>query len=143
MFGKPRPLTSCERELYSPYALVTADDPPVYMYYIAPPGLGQNQKDPTHTSNFGVKLQERCRAIGVECELVYPGAPQVKHRTIEEFFIDKLSLRRRQRKGIANRGVGRSCFSFHCSGFAAVTCRDTDRPSAACERFPFVVNRWR
>ena len=75
---------------YSPYALVTADDPPVFMYYIAPPGLGQNQKDPTHTSNFGVKLQEHCRAVGVECELVYPGAPQVKHRTIEEFFIDKL-----------------------------------------------------
>ncbi|HUQ70865.1 MAG TPA: alpha/beta hydrolase, partial [Planctomycetaceae bacterium] len=43
---------------YSPYALVTKDDPPIYLFYAAPPALGQDQKDPTHTSNFGVKLQE-------------------------------------------------------------------------------------
>ena len=59
---------------YSPYELVTADDPPVYLIYSAPPALGQEQKDPTHTANFGVKLQEKCKAAGVECELVYPGA---------------------------------------------------------------------
>ena len=47
---------------YSPYALVSADDPPVYLIYSAPPALGQEQKDPTHTSNFGVKLQEHCAA---------------------------------------------------------------------------------
>ena len=64
---------------YSPYALVTADDPPVYLEYSAPPGLGQEQKDPTHTSNFGVKLQEHCKAKGVTCDLVYPGAPDVRH----------------------------------------------------------------
>ncbi|MGV3486528.1 MAG: family 16 glycoside hydrolase [Planctomycetaceae bacterium] len=46
---------------YSPYALVSSDDPPVYLYYSAPPALGQEQKDPTHTANFGVKLQEHCR----------------------------------------------------------------------------------
>jgi hypothetical protein len=61
---------------YSPSALVTADDPPVYLLYNAPPAIGQEQKDPTHTSNFGVKLQERCHAHVVACELVYPG---VKH----------------------------------------------------------------
>jgi acetyl esterase/lipase len=75
---------------YSPFALVTADDPPVYLYYSAPPGLGQPQKDPTHTSNFGVKLQEKCRSVGVQCELVYPGAPEVKHANVEEFLIEKL-----------------------------------------------------
>ena len=47
---------------YSPYALVTSDDPPIYMIYRAPPALGQDQKDPTHTANFGVKLQEKCKA---------------------------------------------------------------------------------
>ena len=36
-----------------------ADDPPIYLIYTAPPALGQDQKDPTHTSNFGVKLQEK------------------------------------------------------------------------------------
>lgn len=58
---------------YSPYELASADDPPVYLFYSAPPALGQDQKDPTHTSNFGVKLEERLRQVGVPCELVYPG----------------------------------------------------------------------
>ncbi|MCX7043869.1 MAG: alpha/beta hydrolase [Candidatus Sumerlaeota bacterium] len=75
---------------YSPYALVTPDDPPVYLYYSAPPALGQDQKDPTHTSNFGVKLQEKCKSAGVECELVYPGAPDVKHANAQEYLIQKL-----------------------------------------------------
>ncbi|MHB8902736.1 MAG: alpha/beta hydrolase [Thermoguttaceae bacterium] len=66
---------------YSPYALVSADDPPVYLIYSAPPALGQDQRDPTHTANFGVKLQEHCATLGVACELVYPGAPGVKHET--------------------------------------------------------------
>jgi acetyl esterase/lipase len=34
---------------YSPYALVTADDPPIYLIFNALPALGQDQKDPTHT----------------------------------------------------------------------------------------------
>jgi acetyl esterase/lipase len=75
---------------YSPYALVTSDDPPIYLSYSAPPALGQEQKDPTHTSNFGVKLQERCKAAGVACELFYPGAPDVKHATVQEYLIEKL-----------------------------------------------------
>ncbi len=75
---------------YSPYALVTADDPPIYLYYNNAPGLGQEQKDPTHTSNFGVKLQEKVKSVGVECELVYPGAPDVKHAKIDDFLIEKL-----------------------------------------------------
>jgi acetyl esterase/lipase len=75
---------------YSPYALVTADDPPVYLLYNAPPAIGQDQKDPTHTSNFGVKLQERCHAQGVACELVYPGAPGVKHETLTAYLIATL-----------------------------------------------------
>ena len=72
---------------YSPYALVTTDDPPVYLTYSAPPALGQDQKDPTHTSNFGVKLQEHCLANGVACELVYPDAPDVKHATTTDYLI--------------------------------------------------------
>ena len=75
---------------YSPYALVTADDPPIYLFYSAPPALGQEQKDPTHTSNFGVKLQEQCKKAGVECELAYPGAPGMKHLTTQDYLIAKL-----------------------------------------------------
>jgi acetyl esterase/lipase len=75
---------------YSPYALVTADDPPIFLRYGTPPALGQDQKDPTHTSNFGVKLQERCEAAGVECTLVYPGAPEAKWASIQDYLIDRL-----------------------------------------------------
>lgn len=75
---------------YSPYALVSADDPPIYLFYSGPPALGQNQRDPTHTANFGVKLQEHCKELGVECELAYPGAPDVKHATAKDYLIDRL-----------------------------------------------------
>jgi acetyl esterase/lipase len=75
---------------YSPFEHVTADDPPIYLYYSAPPALGQEQKDPTHSANFGVKLQEKCKSVGVPCELVYPGAPDVKHPTVLDYLLDKL-----------------------------------------------------
>ncbi|MEI6713863.1 MAG: alpha/beta hydrolase [Verrucomicrobiota bacterium] len=75
---------------YSPYALVSADDPPVYLSYGAAPELGQPQKDPTHTANFGLKLAERCKSVGVSCELVYPGAPNVRHPGGLEFLFDIL-----------------------------------------------------
>ena len=74
-------------EQYSPYALVTADDPPVALFYNTPPALGQEEQDPTHTANFGVKLKERLDEVGVPCELVYPGAQDVKHATLQEAVI--------------------------------------------------------
>ena len=75
---------------YSPYALVSKDDPPVYLLYRSPPAIGKDQKDPTHTSNFGVKLQEHCKTNGVTCELVYPGKAKVKHDTPTAFLISQL-----------------------------------------------------
>ena len=76
---------------YSPYALVSKDDPEIYLTYSTPPAPGQDQKDPAHTANFGVKLQEHCIANGVACELFYPGAPDVKHATVQDFLIEKLT----------------------------------------------------
>jgi acetyl esterase/lipase len=78
---------------YSPYAQLTADDPPVYLFYMKPPAIGQQQQDPTHTANFGVKLQEKMKAAGVACELVYPGAPDVRHATIVQYLISSLKAR--------------------------------------------------
>ncbi len=75
---------------YSPYALVSSDDPAVYMTFGAPPAIGQNQKDPTHTANFGVKLAEHCAAKGVAAEVAYPGAKDVKHPTPTDFLLAKL-----------------------------------------------------
>ncbi len=80
---------------YSPIEHVTADDPPIWMIYSTPPALGQEQKDPTHTANYGAKLQEKCKAIGVACELVYPGAPDVKHPKVEDYLIATLKAARR------------------------------------------------
>jgi acetyl esterase/lipase len=78
---------------YSPYALVSADDPPVYLVYGSPPALGEPEKDPTHTANFGVKLAERLAEAGVGCELVYPGAPDVKHASLPAYLIDVLTAK--------------------------------------------------
>ena len=75
---------------YSPYALVTSDDPPIYLTYSAPPALGQPQKDPTHTSNFGLKLQQHCQTLRVPCELFYPDAPDTQHPTPTAFLITTL-----------------------------------------------------
>ena len=77
---------------YSPYALASSDDPPVYLYYKGPaPAIGKPQKDPTHTSNFGLKLQERCEEIGLSCELVYTGAKRVKHKDATAYLIASLN----------------------------------------------------
>jgi acetyl esterase/lipase len=76
---------------YSPYALVSKGDPPIAMYFGAPPAMGQDQKDPTHTANFGVKLQEHCKEIGVPCELIYPGAPDVKHAAVQDYLLATLN----------------------------------------------------
>jgi acetyl esterase/lipase len=75
---------------YSPIEHASSDDPPIYLIYASQPALGEPQKDPTHTANYGVKLQEKLRSLNVPCELVYPGAPDVKHATLEEYLIDTL-----------------------------------------------------
>jgi acetyl esterase/lipase len=75
---------------FSPYANVSSDDPPVYLFYRQPPRMGEEEKDPTHTANFGVKLKEHCEANGVTCELFYPGATGVKHETTVSYLIEKL-----------------------------------------------------
>ena len=75
---------------YSPFANVTEDDPPIFLQYKSPPALGQVQKDPTHTSNFGVKLQEHCIANGVKCELYYPNGPKTTHTDTTAFLISQL-----------------------------------------------------
>ena len=76
---------------YSPYANVTKDDPPIFLQYNSPPAIGKEQKDPTHTSNFGVKLQEHCIAKGVKCELYYPNGPKTTHTDTTAFLISQLN----------------------------------------------------
>ena len=76
---------------YSPYALASTDDPPVYLYYKgAAPAIGKPQKDPTHTANFGIKLQERCKQLGLNCELMYRGAKHATHKDSTAYLIATL-----------------------------------------------------
>lgn len=80
---------------YSPFHLVTPDDPPVCLIYTSPPARGKEQKDPTHSANFGALLKEKMDAEKVPCELVYPGAPDVVHKT----SMDYLAAMLRQKQG--------------------------------------------
>jgi acetyl esterase/lipase len=75
---------------YSPLALATKDAPPIYLKYGDAPALGQDQKDPTHTANYGVKLQEKLRELGVECELVHADAHSPAHPSTVRYIIEKL-----------------------------------------------------
>jgi hypothetical protein len=77
---------------YSPYALVTADDSPVALFYNAPPAMGQETKDPTHSANYGLPLQEKCKSVGVDCQLIYPEkAGEAAATTVHSYLIEKLT----------------------------------------------------
>jgi hypothetical protein len=76
---------------YSPYELVSLDDPPVLLFYDSVPALGQPYKDPPHSANFGAGLVEKLKSTGVEYEFNYPGATGIKHPNIFDFLIEKLT----------------------------------------------------
>jgi len=82
---------------YSPIELVTKDDPPIYMHYPSqdkPPVAGEEQKDPTHSAVYGIKLAERLKEVGVEAVVVYPGSEKPQHASINAFLIAKLNAKR-------------------------------------------------
>ena len=69
---------------------LTEDDPPVALFYGTPPDMGKDAKDPTHATNFGLALQKQCEAVGVECELIYPGAADAEDPVVHQFLRAKL-----------------------------------------------------
>lgn len=79
---------------YSPIEWVTADDPPVFLSYSAAPAMGTIQKDPTHTANYGVPLQEKMKSLGVRCDLVWPNAPGAPHTNTIDYLISELKANR-------------------------------------------------
>lgn len=89
-FVKQRKELSPWIEKFSPYALASSDDPPVYLYYDSVPAMGKEAKDPPHSANFGVGLAEKLKQVGVEYELNYPGAEGVKHPNLFSFLTDHL-----------------------------------------------------
>lgn len=78
-------------EMYSPYHLVTSDDPPTFLEFQTQLSEeGQPQEEPTHSSMFGVKLAEKLTANDVEAILVYPGKEHQQYQTVADFLIDRL-----------------------------------------------------
>jgi acetyl esterase/lipase len=74
----------------SPYALVRPGAPPACLFYRQPPSFGEACEDPTHSANFGVKLQERCHELGVACDVVYPGTKAVRFATPTDYLVAAL-----------------------------------------------------
>jgi hypothetical protein len=79
----------------SALALISEDDPPIFMSY------GMKPDDPVPTGDrargwkvhhviFGVKLKEKMDALDVEADLQYPGA-RTKYASRERFLITKLT----------------------------------------------------
>jgi acetyl esterase/lipase len=78
---------------YSPIEHVTSDDPPIYLDYPsqqAAPKQGQEQKDPTHSAMYGVKLAEKLQDAGVEVVLTYPQERESIYGSVAKFNIAKL-----------------------------------------------------
>jgi acetyl esterase/lipase len=75
---------------YSPYELLTKDDPPVGLYYSSAPDLGKPAKDATHSANFGAGLKEKSDKVGHACDLVYPGSTGSRHGSEVAFLIAHL-----------------------------------------------------
>ena len=77
---------------YSPYELVSSDDPPIFQNY---GGRGIEEKPgengwKTHSPLFGIGLKKRLDEAGVENYLTYDGKPAEKYGNPVAFFIAKL-----------------------------------------------------
>ena len=77
---------------YSPIEHVSKDDPPIGLFYGGEQNVkvGDSPKDPTHSAILGIKLQERCKAAGVDCVLVYPGHEEGGYKNSPQYLIDRL-----------------------------------------------------
>jgi acetyl esterase/lipase len=78
-------------ESFSPYALASADDPPVLLFYDNPPNLGQPYKDPPHSGNYGAGIAEKLKAVGIEHEINYNNDyAHMKYPNLFGFLVEKL-----------------------------------------------------
>jgi acetyl esterase/lipase len=77
-------------ERFSPYVLVTPDDPPVLLFYDSKPALGRAAKDPPHSANFGAGLEAKLRAAGVKHEFNYTGATGLEFPDLFSFLTEHL-----------------------------------------------------
>lgn len=78
---------------YSPIEHVSKDDPPIGLFYSkqeTPPVVGSEQKDATHSGVMGIKLEERLKAVGVDCVLVHQDKTHAQYKSSADYLIDRL-----------------------------------------------------
>jgi len=68
---------------YSPYALVSREDPPVSLYYDK--NLENNLH--AHSPQFGFHLQKRCEEVGASCDVLYDRAPGYTQNNATRYLI--------------------------------------------------------
>lgn len=82
----------------SALALVSTDDPPIFMQYSMNPNAVAPSKDNPkkfrgwviHHVDFGIALKEKMDELNVEAHLKYPSS-KTKYNSLVEFLIDKLN----------------------------------------------------
>ena len=76
---------------FTPYNHVSKDDPALYMTYGGDMTLpSKNAGHGIHHPVYGVKMKEKCDAVGMECHLVIPKVSESKYKTPTEFLLAKL-----------------------------------------------------
>ncbi len=78
---------------YSPMALISKDDPKLFLEYPnqkKEPVLGGTEPDPTHSALYGIEFAKRCKEIGVDCIVTYPGAKNPDYETSTDFLLKHL-----------------------------------------------------
>ena len=82
---------------YSPMALISKDDPSLFLEYPnqkTEPVLGGTEPDPTHSALYGIEFAKRCKEIGVDCIVTYPGAKNPDFATSTDFLLKHLQAAR-------------------------------------------------
>jgi len=79
-----------EIKAYSPYYLVSQDDPPVYLFYGSKPDMGKPHNDPPHSANFGMGLIPQLKQHKVSYEFNFPGSVEVKNHDMFNFILEHL-----------------------------------------------------
>jgi len=83
---------------YSPIELVTKEDPSLFLEYPnqkAPPTLGGQEADPTHSAVYGIQFAERCHEVGIECIVSYPGNKHPEFNSTADYLVRKLTSKQK------------------------------------------------
>lgn len=75
---------------YSPYALVSRDDPPVFLQYGDAPVRGA-PKEPTHSANYGALLVPRLAEMGVPCVFLHAGVSDPPFKDATDYLVRTLA----------------------------------------------------